>query len=85
MPTNSKEYMRKYAKDNYKKYWGTPEAIKKRASRNKANKMKNPWPWKEVDHKDWNPLNNAPSNLRVISQKLNRKLGGQKSQRNRKK
>ena len=27
---------------------------------------------KEIDHKDFNPENNSPSNLRVVSKKTNR-------------
>ncbi len=75
MTTNSKEYNKK----NYKKYWGSADAIKDRSSRNQANRMKNPWPWKEVHHKDWNPRNNAKSNLSVVKRTTNRKDGAKKA------
>lgn len=75
MVTNSKEYNKK----NYKKYWWTQKEIDRRAARNKANRTLKPWPWKEVDHKDWNPLNNSRSNLRVISRTTNRRLGARKA------
>jgi hypothetical protein len=42
--------------------------------------------WKvHVDHKDGNPMNNAKSNLRVISAKKNMQLWAKKDNRNKKK
>ena len=71
-----KEYRAKNGKANYKKYQGTKSAILNRAKRNAARKKMWVKDWNlEVDHKDWNPQNNSRSNLRVISRKLNRKLG----------
>jgi 5-methylcytosine-specific restriction endonuclease McrA len=68
-------------KKEYKAFHGTPEQKKNRAKRNKnrrdamaAGKVK-PGGRKEIDHK--RPLSkggsNGPKNLRVISQKENRK------------
>ncbi len=84
MPTNSLEYMRK----TYKKYHGTKEAIKKRTQRVLARRIMEKkwlvkkWDWKEVDHKNW--MSNSPSNLRVISMKLNRQLGQKRAMKARK-
>jgi hypothetical protein len=67
--------MRDYGKE-YRDYHGTPEQIKRRASRNKARKMKKlegrNIAGKDVDHKDGNPLNNSRRNLRVLSKARNR-------------
>lgn len=74
MATNSKEYNKK----NYKKYWGSKKAIKKRSEQNKARKLaglKKGDP-READHKK--PLSKwgktTKKNVRVISRKTNRKL-----------
>ena len=70
-------YKRDLAKE-YREHGSTPEQKKRRAARNaarnaaiKAGKVKR-GDGKEIDHKDYNPLNNSPSNLRVVSKKTNR-------------
>ena len=82
MPTNPPGYMQKYfAKNgakNYKKYQGTPKAIKERATRNGARaKMVDLGHAKKGDGKDVHHVNgvkngNSIKNLRVVSQKANR-------------
>lgn len=68
-----------YYRDQYKKYHSSPEAKKARASRNRARRQAEKQgkvkkgDKKEVDHIDGNPMNNKPSNKRVISQSANRK------------
>ncbi len=70
-------YQRDYKKE-YRDHGSLPEQKKRRAARNaarnaaiKAGKVKK-GDGKEVDHKDYNPLNNSPSNLRVVDKKVNR-------------
>ena len=64
-------------KEEYK-YHGTPEQIKRRAARVKARRYKekngeaHKGDGKDVDHKDGNPLNNSPENLRMRSKSANR-------------
>ena len=61
-----------------KKYGAKPEQRKRRSARTNArNKLirqgrASVGDGKDLDHKDGNPLNNAPSNLRLISPELNR-------------
>jgi|TARA_R110000787_G_scaffold61981_1_gene140266 hypothetical protein len=62
--------MRNYRKE-YDNYHSTPEQIKKRSSRNKANGIKGV-KGKDVDHKDGNPMNNSKSNLIVKDKSDNR-------------
>ena len=61
---------RNYRKE-YDNYHSTDKQKKRRASRNKANKIKGR-KGMDVDHKDGNPLNNKCSNLVVKSKKDNR-------------
>jgi|TARA_R100001443_G_scaffold64446_2_gene73960 hypothetical protein len=61
---------RNYRKE-YDNYHSTDKQKKRRASRNKANKLKGR-KGMDVDHKDGNPLNNKSSNLVVKSKKANR-------------
>lgn len=65
-------------KKEYREHGGTEEQKKRRAGRNKARreaikagKVKK-GDGKEIDHKNYNPLDNRPSNLRVVSKKVNR-------------
>lgn len=65
-------------KQEYSEYHGTPEQIKRRAARVKARRYKekngeaHKGDGKDVDHKDGNPLNNSPENLRMRSKSANR-------------
>tara|TARA_Y100000310_G_scaffold267671_1_gene279743 strand:- start:206 stop:451 length:246 start_codon:yes stop_codon:yes gene_type:complete len=67
--------IRDYRKE-YDDYHGKPEEIARRSSRNKARRQveeKRSLSWlDEIDHKDNNPQNNAPGNLRVVSRGTNR-------------
>lgn len=68
---------RNYA-DEYRKFHSSEKAKKDRASRNKARRLAEALgrvrkgDGKDVDHRDGNARNNAPSNLRVISASKNR-------------
>ena len=68
---------RDYAKE-YNSYHSKPDQIKRRAGRNKARRTLlktgrvSKGDGKDVDHKDRNPGNNSPSNLRVQSKSRNR-------------
>jgi len=70
-------YKRDYDKE-YREHGGTEEQKKRRAARNKARRFMerngkvHKGDGKEVDHKDYNPENNSPSNLRVVSKETNR-------------
>lgn len=85
MPTNSLEYQRA----NYKKYYGTKEAIKKRVQRNAARRLMikkgkvKVWSKLDVDHINWLKAWNWEWNLRVISRIKNRILGQKKAMKNR--
>lgn len=62
----------------YSEYQGTPEQIKHRAARVKArrymekNGRAHKGDGKDVDHKDGNPMNDRPDNLRMRSVNANR-------------
>ena len=70
------------AKRDYKKeyndYHAKESQKKRRAARNKARRhlersgRVSKRDGKEVDHKDFNPENNSPSNIRVVDRKTNR-------------
>ena len=68
-----------YKPGDYEKYHASPRMKKERAARNKARReaeskgLVRKGDGKHVDHIDGSPLNNAKSNLRVISAKANRK------------
>ena len=65
-------------KEEYNRYHGKPEQIKRRQSRNGARaKLEkegrvSPGDGKDVDHKDHNALNNSDKNLRVRNKSSNR-------------
>jgi len=69
---------RDYPKE-YRATHGTPKGIKDRAARNKARREAEKTgkvrkgDGKEVDHKNHNPRDNRPSNLRVVDKTTNRK------------
>lgn len=62
----------------YKNYQGTPEQIKRRASRNKARRIAEklgivqPGDGRDVGHENGNPFDNRPKNLRAESKHGNR-------------
>ena len=77
---------RNYKKE-YQSYQGTPEQIKRRASRNaaraamvKAGKAKK-GDGMDVDHANSNPLNNSLKNLRVQKKSVNRSFARTKTAR----
>jgi len=65
-------------KEEYRRYHGKPEQIKRRAKRNAARSIltkslgKAAVAGKDVDHKDRNPHNNSRGNLRLRSVAKNR-------------
>jgi|TARA_R110000851_G_scaffold210773_1_gene363334 hypothetical protein len=65
-------------KHEYDTYHGKPEQRKRRSARNKARSLlikkgvAKKGDGKDVDHKDRNPLNNSPNNLRIQSKTKNR-------------
>lgn len=65
-------------KHEYNSYHSKPEQIKRRAARVKARRYKeangdsHKGDGKDIDHKDGNPLNNRPENLRVRDRSENR-------------
>jgi hypothetical protein len=69
-----RDYKKEYAATH-----GTAQGKKDRASRNKARAeaMKagkvRKGDGKEIDHKNFNPRDNSPSNLRVVSKTVNRR------------
>ena len=70
-------YKRDYKKE-YENYDGTEKVKKRRAARNKARRFMmregrvRKGDGKDVDHKDGNPHNNQPGNLRAIDASRNR-------------
>lgn len=69
---------RNYSKE-YRDYQGKPTQLKRRAARNAARRLMErkgrvrKGDGKEVDHKDFNPKNNALSNLRITPRSVNRR------------
>ena len=70
-----KKTTRNYRKE-YDNYHGQPDQIKRRDSRNAArNSLKKrgvPVNGKDVGHKNGNPKDNRPTNLKVVSKTKNR-------------
>ena len=67
-------------REEYDNYQGKPEQISNRSSRNKARRQVTKKlgykPKGDVDHKNGNPQDNSPSNLRVTSEGRNRSRKG---------
>lgn len=65
-------------KEEYRKYHGTKRYKIDRAARNKVRRKAirdgkvRKGSDKDIDHKDGNPRNNHPSNLRIVSRSHNR-------------
>jgi len=65
-------------KREYEQYHAKPEQKKRRAGRNAARRyairegLVKKGDAREVDHRNFDATNNSPSNLRVMSKKLNR-------------
>lgn len=72
---------RDYAKE-YRDFHGKPEQVAARSNRNKARRYMekrgavHKGDGRDVDHRDSNPMNNKPSNLRVQSKSRNRSRNG---------
>ena len=85
MVNNSKAYI----KANYKKYWGSKEAIADRVKRNQARKIYedkwivHKWDSREIDHKKGIHYGNGDGNLQVLSRIKNRQKGQKKAMKNR--
>lgn len=73
MPIGKVDY-----REQYLKYHSGTRQKKDRAHRNKVRRMmirkhgKKTLDGKHIDHKDGNPRNNRPSNLRIVSAQTNR-------------
>ena len=82
-PTNTKAYY----EANKAKYYTSDKQNRKVKLRMRARYMLqkqgrvHKWDGKNVDHKDGNVNNNSPSNLRVVSEHLNKKLWALKTAR----
>ena len=65
-------------KHEYQKFQSSPKAIAERSARNSARRAAvkagraHKGDGKDVDHKNSNPTDNRPSNLRVVSRATNR-------------
>ena len=73
MTNGNRDYKKEVAK-----YTSRPEVVKKRTEQNAARRemekkgLVRKGDGKDVDHKDGNPTNNSPKNLRVMSKSKNR-------------
>jgi len=69
-------------KAEYRNYQGKPEQIKRRSKRNSARRIARKKYGSlaikglDVDHRDRNPNNNAVSNLRIQTKRVNRGRNG---------
>lgn len=65
-------------KEEYRRYHSKPEQRRRRSARNKARRLmikkhgKRAVAGRDIDHRDRNPTNNSPSNLRIQSPSKNR-------------
>ena len=65
-------------KEEYRRYHSKPEQRRRRSARNKARRLmikkrgKSAVKGRDVDHRDRNPENNSPSNLRIQKPSENR-------------
>lgn len=90
MPTNSKWYRDKKRKDgktNYEHYQWTKKRKVYRSKLNSANRKKWDywnWDWLDLQHKDNNPKNFSPSNLKKWSMVANRKKWAAKATKKKK-
>lgn len=68
-----------YKQGDYEKYHASPRMKKERAARNKARRQAvregkaHKGDGMHLDHKDGNPMNNRPSNKRMLSAQANRR------------
>ena len=69
MPSSA-NYVRNYRQE-YDRYHGKPSQKKRRAARNRANRLVGK-DGMDVHHKDGNPLNNSRKNLKVKPKSANR-------------
>ena len=70
MPS-SPNYKRNYRQE-YDRYQGKPSQKKRRAARNRANRLTGSKNGMDVHHKDGNPLNNSKKNLTLRTKRSNR-------------
>jgi hypothetical protein len=82
MATKKRNYKKEYAS-----YHGKPPQIKRRAARNSARRKLTKegrvrkGDGKDVHHKDSNPLNGRPGNLRVLKKGTNRAMNQKRGKR----
>ena len=80
-----KEYLDYYGDSKKKLYRDHKLRIKEKTARNQARALMakkgrvSKGDGKDVDHKDGNPLNNHPSNLRVLPQSVNRAMNAHRN------
>ena len=69
MPSSA-NYVRNYRQE-YDRYQGKPSQKKRRAARNRANRLSGKGGM-DVNHKDGNPMNNSKKNLTLRTKRSNR-------------